>query len=153
MFPQTSFGIEVFQTSSSRIDDLTCLSSQDLVEFRFQRTYSSLSFCHSFTKMACTGFRHPLRCLLREGHSQQEVLGFLVPSLSKATTKRSFSSSSSHLSRVGMAPISIPTDVSLRFFDLPKAAKSRHVDAPASAVEITGPQGTRKNTNRTVYCH
>ncbi|KAJ9652354.1 54S ribosomal protein L6 mitochondrial [Neophaeococcomyces mojaviensis] len=41
-----------------------------------------------------------------------------------------------------MAPISIPPDVSVRLFDLPRTnAKSRNVDAPTSAMEVTGPQG------------
>lgn len=41
-----------------------------------------------------------------------------------------------------MAPISIPPDVSLRFYGLPKSqARSRNVDAPTSVMEVTGPQG------------
>lgn len=39
-----------------------------------------------------------------------------------------------------MEPISIPEDVSLKFMELPKV-RSRHIDAAASMVEITGPQG------------
>ena len=39
-----------------------------------------------------------------------------------------------------MEPISIPEDVSLKFMELPKV-RSRHIDAAASIVEITGPQG------------
>lgn len=41
-----------------------------------------------------------------------------------------------------MSPISIPQDVSLKFYDLPSSGiKSRNVDAPTSAIDIAGPQG------------
>ena len=92
--------------------------------------------------MACTGFRHPLRCLLREAQSKQEAQAYLVPACTQAISKRTFSSSSHTQSRIGMTPISIPSDVDVRFFDLPKAsALNRNVDAPAKAMEVSGPQG------------
>lgn len=94
--------------------------------------------------MACTGFRHPLRCLLREAQTTQQVPGFLIPSLASPSTRKTFSTSSTKSSRVGMAPISIPADVSVRFFDLPRSkVKSRHPDTPTSAIEVTGPQGDK----------
>lgn len=92
--------------------------------------------------MACTGFRHPMRCLLREAQSTKDISGFLVPAFGNAAT-RQFSTSSPRSSRIGMAPISVPPDVNLRIVPLPRGnAKSRHVDTPTSSLEVTGPQGT-----------
>lgn len=55
---------------------------------------------------------------------------------------RSFSTSPQQSSRIGSAEISIPPDVSLRFFDLPSTKmKSRNPDAASRAVEIVGPLG------------
>lgn len=45
-----------------------------------------------------------------------------------------------------MAPISVPADVSLRLFDLPKSnIRSRNPDAATKAVEVKGPQGETSN--------
>lgn len=42
-----------------------------------------------------------------------------------------------------MAPVAIPPDVNVRFFNLPRAnALGRHIDSPTSAMEVVGPQGS-----------
>lgn len=94
--------------------------------------------------MACTGFRHPLKCLLREAQPTKDISGFLVPAFGNIAI-RQFSTSSSRPSRIGMAPISVPPDVNLRIVPLPRGnAKSRHVDTPTSSLEVTGPQGAQQ---------
>lgn len=94
--------------------------------------------------MACTGFRYPLRCLLREAQSMREVPSFLAPAVTQSVARRSFSTSQTRSSRIGMAPVSVPADVNLRFHGLPKSqARSRNVDAPTSVMGVTGPQGTK----------
>ena len=91
--------------------------------------------------MSCTGLRPSFQRLLRDASKTQAVPGFLVPAIS-LSQQRQFSTSQSRTSRVGNDPITIPPEVSLRFFDLPKTnARSRKVDTPATAIEVKGPLG------------
>lgn len=93
--------------------------------------------------MACSGFRHPLRTLVRESATFRDVPTFLAPGVCHAAS-RQFSTSQNFNSRIGKEPISIPAEVTLRFYDLPRSnVRSRKADMPSSAVEVTGPLGMR----------
>jgi hypothetical protein len=104
----------------------------------------------------------PLRRLLREANvkaSSSHILpAFLVPSVYASSSNPShirrrpestFAAAPAEKpdripkSRIGRAPITIPSEVSLRFYDLPKSTvRSRHPDTASVAVDITGPLGT-----------
>ncbi|KAF7511057.1 hypothetical protein GJ744_005288 [Endocarpon pusillum] len=92
--------------------------------------------------MSCPAVHRSLRRLVREPQTASLVPVFLLPCLAKPYQARSFSCSAASYSRVGGAAISIPPEVSLRFFDLPKSnVRSRAKDVPVSAVEVAGPLG------------
>lgn len=94
--------------------------------------------------MACTGTRSSLSQLWREASSVTAIPSFLAPAVSRSTHSRRFSTAPIHASRIGSAAISIPPEVSLRFYDLSKAAAGgglRRDETPKSAVEVTGPLG------------
>ncbi len=94
------------------------------------------------SKMPCTAARHPLQKLVTESCSFRQIPSFLVPSLANARCQRSFSTTRTSQSRVGGATISVPPEVSLRFYDLPKSnVRSRKTDLPTSAVDVVGPLG------------
>jgi large subunit ribosomal protein L6 len=91
--------------------------------------------------MACTGLRPSFRRLLKETARINEIPLFLIPSISLPQS-RTFATTRPQHSRVGTAPIAIPSEVNLRFFDLPKTnARSRKLDTPTTAIEIKGPLG------------
>lgn len=93
--------------------------------------------------MACCGVRRQLRQLVHDVSSNSEIPIFLAPALS--STVRPFSTSTRRPSRVGSAQISVPQEVTLRFFDLPKtSARNRKPDTPVSSVEVVGPLGTEQ---------
>ena len=88
--------------------------------------------------MACTGIQPSLRRLVLDASRTREIPSFLLPSISF----RSFSSSHAQRSRIGREAITIPPEVTLRFFDLPKGiSRSRNPDTATSALEVTGPLG------------
>ena len=92
--------------------------------------------------MACQTLRRPLKSLSRGAQNPSMIPDFLLPAFAHPR-QRNFSTSPKSSSRVGKAPVSIPPEVSLRFFDLPKVnTRSRNVNTPRTAVEVTGPQGT-----------
>ncbi|KIW24761.1 uncharacterized protein PV07_10454 [Cladophialophora immunda] len=100
--------------------------------------------------MACTNLQSSLRRLVREASRSgpREIPSFLVPALSRpfsarqASTLAAETQTPSHQSRIGRAPITIPPEVSLRFYELPKGnVRSRHPDTPNMALEVTGPLG------------
>ena len=83
--------------------------------------------------MSCTGVRPSFRRLLKEAAKTQTVPSFLVPAFS-TPQQRHFTTAQPRRSRVGNAPIAVPSEVSLRFFDLPKTnARSRKLDTPTTA--------------------
>jgi large subunit ribosomal protein L6 len=85
---------------------------------------------------------YSLRRLVQESPSSTLLPVFLLPCLANSHQARGFSSSRTRYSRVGGAAISVPPEVSLRFFDLPKTnLRSRKKDVPVSAVEVAGPLG------------
>ncbi len=91
--------------------------------------------------MSCTGVGPSFRRLLRDAAKTQTVPSFLVPAIA-TPSQRHFTSGQPRSSRVGNAPIAIPSEVALRFFDLPKTnARSRKLDTPTTAIEINGPLG------------
>jgi hypothetical protein len=84
-----------------------------------------------------------LRRLARQASASSSIPLFLLPCLPKSHQARSFSSNHASNSRIGGAAISVPPEVSLRFFELPKSnIRSRKKDVPVSAVEVAGPLGT-----------
>jgi hypothetical protein len=94
---------------------------------------------HEKETMPCTGIQPSLRRLVLEASRTREIPSFLLPSISH----RSFSTSHTQRSRIGREAITIPPEVTLRFFDLPKGSgRSRNPDTPNSALEVTGPLGT-----------
>ncbi|KEF51856.1 uncharacterized protein A1O9_12194 [Exophiala aquamarina CBS 119918] len=89
--------------------------------------------------MPCTGAQPSLQRLFLEASRTREIPSFLLPSVSSL---RSFSTSHARRSRIGREAITIPPEVTLRFFDLPKGTgRSRNPDTPKSALEVTGPLG------------
>lgn len=93
---------------------------------------------HDREMMACTGIQPSLRRLVLDASRTREIPSFLLPSISF----RSFSSGHAQRSRIGREPITIPPEVNLRFFDLPKGiSRSRNPDTATSALEVTGPLG------------
>ena len=93
--------------------------------------------------MSCQAVNRSLRRSLRASSTSTSIPVFLLP---KWFLGRSFSSSPVSQSRIGNAPISVPPQVSLRFFDLPRTdLRSRKKDVPVLAVEVTGPLGTSPN--------
>lgn len=91
--------------------------------------------------MACTASHTPFRYLLSEASTNRPIPLFLAPALF-SSSQRTFSTSRPRRSRVGNAPISVPQEVTLRFFDLPRQkVKTRNPDEPTSAVEVVGPLG------------
>ncbi|OAG34572.1 hypothetical protein AYO21_11266 [Fonsecaea monophora] len=103
--------------------------------------------------MACTSLQSSFRRLVREASRSgpREIPSFLVPALSISRPLRARHASTlvepqtqipSHQSRIGRAPITVPPEVSLRFYELPKGnVRSRHPDTPNMALEVTGPLG------------
>ena len=72
---------------------------------------------------------------------------FLVPAIS-CTTSRCFSSSSPCASRVGSAPLSLPSEVNLRLLEPPvKRKKSITRIEPPKVLEIEGPLG------KNIHCY
>ena len=100
-------------------------------------------------KMACEcAARQRLALLVRQSSLHREVPGFLVPCVIRQSQHRPFSSTPKSQSRIGRSEISIPPDVSLRFFDLPNLnTRTRKIDTPKSAVEIKGPLGMPSKAN------
>ncbi|KAI4269881.1 MAG: hypothetical protein LQ337_007024 [Flavoplaca oasis] len=68
---------------------------------------------------------------------------FLVPSLHNPpfSTRRAFTSSAPRSSRVGAAPIALPSDVNLRLLDPPKRRGAVTRIEPPKIVEVEGPLG------------
>ena len=93
--------------------------------------------------MACLSVRSSFRELIRDAaNTSHDVPFFLAPAILRTSQPRSFSTTPRQSSRIGSAEISIPPEVSLRFFDLPRSKlKSRNPDAPSRAVELVGPLG------------
>jgi len=114
--------------------DVFILEKEDL---RFKRQISC-----PFPAMPCTSVRQPLQRLFSEHSSSRPIPSFLVPSLVCRSNRKAFSTSRVSQSRIGGAAISVPPEVSLRFYDLPKSnIRSRKTDVPTSAVEVVGPLG------------
>ena len=80
--------------------------------------------------------------LLREtARANSSLPAFLVPAFA-TNAPRSFSTSAPRESRIGGATLSIPSEVSLKFIDLPRPrGLTRTDDVPTTAVEVTGPLG------------
>lgn len=93
--------------------------------------------------MTCPSVRSSLRRLIRDAAiTSHDIPTFLAPAILRAPQSHSFSTTPRQNSRIGSAEISIPPEVTLRFFDLPKSKlKSRNPDAPSRAVEVAGPLG------------
>ncbi|EXJ95162.1 hypothetical protein A1O1_00281 [Capronia coronata CBS 617.96] len=93
--------------------------------------------------MACTGLQPSLRQLVRDAGRTREVPSFLVPAFSQRVACRHNSTAvQAPQSRIGRTPVTIPPEVSLRFYDLPKFnARSRNPDTATSALEVKGPLG------------
>lgn len=94
--------------------------------------------------MACTGVQSSLRRLVRDASRSRQIPSFLVPALSYQSQVRCNSTLAEAVpqSRIGRSPINVPSEVNLRFYDLPKSnARSRKPDTPTTAVEVTGPLG------------
>lgn len=68
---------------------------------------------------------------------------FLIPAFqhNPPTTARPFSTSPSHASRVGAAPIALPPDVHLRLLDPPKRRGAITRVEPPKTLEVEGPLG------------
>ncbi|PGH07793.1 hypothetical protein AJ79_06181 [Helicocarpus griseus UAMH5409] len=82
--------------------------------------------------------------LLRDPLRTNSLPAFLLPAFS-LPNRHSFSTSTPAQSRVGSSPLSIPSEVSLKFIDLPVAKNvtvRQGKDIPTTAVEVTGPLGT-----------
>jgi hypothetical protein len=95
-----------------------------------------------FPAMPCISVRQPLQRLFSEHSSSRPIPSFLVPSLVCRSSRKAFSTSRVSQSRIGGAAISVPPEVSLRFYDLPKSnVRSRKTDVPTLAVEVVGPLG------------
>ena len=95
-----------------------------------------------FAAMPCTSARQPLQRLLSESSSVRQIASFLAPSITCKPNQKGFSTTQKSLSRIGGAAISVPPEVSLRFYDLPKSnVRSRKADVPTSAIEVVGPLG------------
>ncbi|KAK2734347.1 hypothetical protein FQN55_002803 [Onygenales sp. PD_40] len=85
------------------------------------------------------------RQLLREPLRTNSLPAFLIPAFSLPPQSRSFSATSPSQSRIGSAALSIPSEVSLKFIDLPITKvplPGRGKDIPTTAVDVTGPLGT-----------
>lgn len=94
--------------------------------------------------MACTNLYNPLRQLVRDAGRSREIPSFLVPAISQRwhTRHNATLAAPAPQSRIGRSPITIPPEVSLRFYDLPKSnSRSRNPDTAITALEVTGPLG------------
>ncbi|KAK2754280.1 hypothetical protein FQN54_007160 [Arachnomyces sp. PD_36] len=87
--------------------------------------------------------RRGLGLLLRESTRGNALPAFLVPALSLPQQQSyKFSTSSPNRSRIGGAPVSIPSEVSLKFSEMPPTSlRSRDKEIPKEKVEISGPLG------------
>ena len=92
--------------------------------------------------MPCPGARQSLRELLRDANSSSCPPSFLIPAFLSFQYRRCFSNTTTTRSRIGKTPVSIPSEVSLRLYDLPQNnTRSRRKDVPSSAIEVVGPLG------------
>ncbi|PGH35604.1 hypothetical protein GX50_01585 [[Emmonsia] crescens] len=85
------------------------------------------------------------RQLLKEPMRTNFLPAFLLPAFSLPHHRQPFSTSNPTQSRIGSAPLSIPSEVSLKFIELPKVKNTTArlgKDTPNTAVEVTGPLGT-----------
>ncbi|CEL05081.1 Putative Ribosomal protein [Aspergillus calidoustus] len=72
---------------------------------------------------------------------------FLAPESSRFQQTQYFSSTPRTQSRIGGAPISIPSEVSLKFIELPQLnVRGQGKDQPKVEIEVTGPLGQLKQT-------
>ncbi|KAL2811495.1 ribosomal protein L6, alpha-beta domain-containing protein [Aspergillus granulosus] len=89
----------------------------------------------SFLPQSC------FRQLARQSLTQRTP-NFLAPELSRFQQTKYFSSTPRAQSRIGGAAISIPSEVSLKFLDLPQTGgRGQAKDQPKVAIEVTGPLG------------
>lgn len=89
--------------------------------------------------------------LLRETGRVQSLPTFLAPAFARSKTPQSFSTSAARQSRIGGAPLAIPSEVSLNFVDIPRSTslrKSRTADVPVTAIEVTGPLGKSRQASK-----
>ncbi|KIV80554.1 hypothetical protein PV11_08047 [Exophiala sideris] len=94
--------------------------------------------------MACTSLHNSLRQLVRDAGRSREIPSFLVPAFSQRWHARHNATlvEAAPQSRIGRSPITIPPEVSLRFYDLPKTnSRSRNPDTASTVLEVTGPLG------------
>ncbi|EEH17386.2 hypothetical protein PABG_07382 [Paracoccidioides brasiliensis Pb03] len=86
------------------------------------------------------------RQLLKESMRTNYLPAFILPAFSLPhNNSKQFSTSTAAQSRIGAAPLSIPSEVSLNFIELPVAKNSTvrpGKDIPTTAVEVTGPLGS-----------
>lgn len=86
------------------------------------------------------------RQLLNDPMRSNSLPAFLLPAFSLPVRRQPFSVSTPAQSRVGSAPLSVPSEVSLKFIALPKVKNittRQGKDNPTTAVEVTGPLGTQ----------
>ncbi|KAL3465941.1 ribosomal protein L6, alpha-beta domain-containing protein [Aspergillus heterothallicus] len=89
----------------------------------------------SFIPQCC--FRQLSRRSLTQG-----TPGFLGAELIRFQQTQCFSSTPRSQSRIGGAAISIPSEVSLKFIDIPQtSSRSQSKDQPKVAIEVSGPLG------------
>ncbi|KIW16454.1 hypothetical protein PV08_06508 [Exophiala spinifera] len=94
--------------------------------------------------MACASLHSPLRQLVRDAGRAREIPSFLLPAVSQRWLSRQNATlaASARQSRIGRTPITVPPEVTLRFYDLPRGnTRSRKPDTPSTALEVTGPLG------------
>ncbi|EGC49327.1 ribosomal protein L6 [Histoplasma capsulatum var. duboisii H88] len=85
------------------------------------------------------------RQLLNDPVRSNSLPAFLLPAFSLPLRRQPFSVSTPTQSRVGSAPLSVPSEVSLKFIALPKVKNitaRQGKDNPTTAMEVTGPLGT-----------
>ncbi|PGH17405.1 hypothetical protein AJ80_04861 [Polytolypa hystricis UAMH7299] len=90
--------------------------------------------------MSFAASRTCYRQFLREYTRANSLPSFLLPAFSPLP-RQTFSTSSPLQSRIGGSELSIPTEVSLKFLDLPQT-QGRSQNNPITAIEATGPLGT-----------
>lgn len=106
-----------------------------------------------FYTMSCTTMStRGLGQLVRGAARRNSLPAFLVPALALPHKQsHQFSTSSPNRSRIGGAPVSIPSEVSLKFTDIPPTSvRSRDTEIPKTKVDIIGPLG--RGLNGVVGC-
>ncbi|PWY76944.1 60S ribosomal protein L6 [Aspergillus heteromorphus CBS 117.55] len=92
--------------------------------------------------MSCSLTQSCFRQLARSPLRQGSLPVFLAPAFSHPFRTQPFSTTSPAQSRIGGAAISVPSEVSLKFIDLPQPrVKRQGVDTPKVAIEVKGPLG------------